>query len=140
MLTTETGEQFADVEVVRAFPLTDPRHAISICDPKGKELLFLECLDEVEPDTRAMIEAELAQREFVPIILRITNTPSSSEPATWQVETDRGVTTFEVESDEAIHRQDNRRVTITDAHGVRYEIPDIGRLDARSRKVLDRFV
>jgi len=139
-LVNERGETFEDIEVVRAFPLTDPRHWISICDGAGKELLFIDNLDGVEAATRSLIEEELSQREFVPVITRITNTPSSDEPATWQVETDRGATTFEVESDEAIHRQENFRVSITDSHGIRYEIPDIRRLDARSRKALERFL
>lgn len=138
--TDDEGRSVVDVEVVRAFPLTDPGHSISICDSQGRELLFLEGLDNVDTETRAAIEIELAQREFVPVILRITNTPSATEPATWQVETDRGTTAFEVESDEAIHRQDSFRVSITDTHGVRYEIPDVRKLDARSRKALERFL
>lgn len=139
-LVNDGGETFENVEVVRAFPLTDPRHWISVCDAAGRELLFIEKLDDVDAATRALIEEELAHREFVPVITRITNTPSSNEPATWHVETDRGATAFEVESDEAIHRQGNFRVSITDSHGIRYEIPDIRKLDARSRKALERFL
>ncbi|MBL0157386.1 MAG: DUF1854 domain-containing protein [Bryobacterales bacterium] len=45
------------------------------------------------------MEEELAQREFVPVILRIVNTPALTEPSSWRVETDRGPHDLEVESE-----------------------------------------
>ena len=140
VLTTETGQEFVDVDPVRAFPITDPRHSVSVCDHQGREVLYIESLDEVPEETRHILEAELAEREFVPVILRVLNTPAQSEPATWQVETDRGVTTFEVENEDSVHRRDPHRVSIIDSRGIRYEIPDTRKLDFHSRRVLDRFL
>jgi hypothetical protein len=140
VLTDEKGQRFADIEPVRAFPLSDPRHAISICDSQGREILFIDSLDDVDEQTRSILEAELGQREFVPVIRRVLNTPAQTEPATWQVETDRGVTTFELESEDSVHRRDPHRVSIVDSRGIRYEIPDTRKLDFHSRRVLDRFL
>lgn len=140
LILERDGQVFEGVEPVRAFPLSDPRHFVSIVDSSGREQLFIESLDGLDPQQHELLEAELAQREFVPEIRRVLNQPGESEPATWQVETDRGITTFEVESEDSVHRRDSHRVSIVDSHGIRYEIPDVRRLDAHSKRVLDRFL
>lgn len=140
VLIDEQGERYPDAAPVRAFPLSDPLHAISICDKDGREIVYLDSLDDLEPATRSIIEAALGQREFVPVILRILTTPPRTEPALWQVETDRGVTSFEVESEDSIYRRDPRQVSIVDVRGIRYLIPDTRKLDQKSQRVLERFL
>lgn len=140
VLTDEAGEQHVDVEPIRGFPITDPQHHISIVDALGREVLFVESLDDVPEPARTSLLDELAQREFIPVIRRVVNLPEHSEPSTWQVDTDRGITTFELESEDSVHRRDRNRVSIVDSHGIRYEIEDVRKLDAHSRKILERFL
>jgi len=45
VLTDETGNRYVGVEAVRAFPVSDPQHAISICDSRGREIVYLPALD-----------------------------------------------------------------------------------------------
>lgn len=139
-LADQAGHRHVGVEVVRAFPLTDPQHAISILDRNGHEIMYLESLDSLPAETREMLETALSQREFVPIIRRILNSPPDTEPTQWQVETDRGVTTFQLESENDVHRVGSSQITVVDSHGIHYVIPDIRRLDAHSRRVLDGFL
>jgi len=140
ILTDAEGQEHVDAYPVRAFPLSDPGHAISICDAKGRELVYLNSLDELDAAQRQVVEYELGQREFVPVIVRILNTPALTEPSSWQVETDRGITTFEVESEDSVHRRPPHQVSIVDVRGVRYQIPDSRELDPHSRRVLERFL
>ena len=140
LVLVDGGERIVDVEPVRAFPLSDPRRMISIVDSRGREVRFIESLDAIPEATRKVIESELALREFVPTLLRVVNAPEHTEPATWQVETDRGITTFELESEDSVHRRGPYRVSIVDSHGIRYEIPDTRKLDYHSKRVLDRFL
>ena len=140
MLIDAQGERYPDAAPVRAFPLSDPQHAISICDQNGKEIVYIDSLDELEPATRAIVEESLAKREFVPVILKILAMPPRTEPALWQVETDRGVTSFEVESEDSIYRREPRQVSIVDVRGIRYLIPDTKKLDQKSQRVLERFL
>ena len=140
ILVMPSGERYAGVEAVRAFPLSDPLRSISICDSEGREIVYLESLDAVSPENRAIIEVELAQREFVPRITRIINHPTDAEPAEWKVETDRGVTSFHVDNTDAVRRQEPCQISIVDSLGIRYLIPDTTKLDAASRAVLDRFL
>lgn len=140
VLTDETGYRYVGVETVRAFPVSDPQHAISICDSRGREIVYLPALEALPQGIRETLEIELSQREFVPIIRRILNNPPDAEPTEWKVETDRGVTVFQLESQSDVHRNEAGQVTFVDAHGIRYLIPDPRQLDARSRRVLDRFL
>jgi hypothetical protein len=140
VLIDEQGQRYPDATPIRAFPLSDPSHAISICDKDGREVVYVDSLDELESATRSMIEEALAKREFVPVILRILSTPPRTEPALWEVETDRGVTSFEVESEDSIYRREPRQVSIVDMRGIRYLIPDTRKLDQRSQRVLERFL
>ena len=86
------------------------------------------------------IEEELARREFVPVIRRILRVSAAVEPSEWDVETDRGPTSFVLDSEDDVHELDEYRALVTDAHGIRYLIPDVRRLDAHSRHLLERFL
>lgn len=139
ILTDGSGKRYVGVEVVRSFPLTAPRKAISIVDQDGREAMFLNDLDEVPQRELAILEEELAQREFFPVINRIVNKPTDSEPAEWRVETDRGPATFQLENGDHVHRLGGDHFTIQDSLGIRYRIPDAKQLDLHSRNVMERF-
>lgn len=140
VLIDADGRQHVGVELIRAFPLSDPRRGISLCDAKGRELLWLPDLDALPVPLARQIEDELSQREFVPLIQRIVSVSSPVEPSEWEVETDRGRTVFMLDSEDDVHELDERRALITDAHGIRYLIADIPRLDADSRRLLERYL
>jgi hypothetical protein len=140
VLIEPDGRQHVGVEVVRAFPLSDPSHHVSICDANGRELVWIPDLAALPPALVQQIEEELAQREFVPVIRRILRVSAPVEPSEWEVETDRGRTAFVVNSEDDVHELDERRALITDAHGIRYLIPDIEGLDGHSRRLLERYL
>src|SRR5689334_2595100 len=71
VLTDAEGRQHAGVEPVRAFPLSSPRHGVSVCDAEGRELFWLDDLDDLPVVERKVLENELARREFVPVLRRI---------------------------------------------------------------------
>ena len=134
------SKRFAGVDVLRAFPLTEPTKSISIVDNEGREILFIVSLHDVLQPERRLLEEELAHREFFPVILRVINKPSDSEPAEWHVETDRGITTFQLENADHVHRLRGNHFTIQDSLGIRYRIPDVAKLDIHSRNVMERFL
>jgi hypothetical protein len=140
VLTDAEGRQHVGVEVIRAFPLSDLRHGIAICDSRGRELAWIDELDVLPASLARQIEDELAKREFVPVIRRILKVSASVEPSQWEVETDRGRTSFVLNSEDDVHELDEHRALITDAHGIRYLIADIEQLDANSRRLLERYL
>jgi hypothetical protein len=134
------GECYPDVRAVPLFPITDPAHWISICDAGGRELTCVVDPANLATKARAVLEEELARREFLPIIRRIVHVSGNSEPCEWEVETDRGPTQFVLESEDDIRRLGANRVSVTDANGVRYLINDVAGLDRKSRRVVDWYV
>lgn len=134
------GVRHEGVAPVRAFPISRPQQGLSLLAADGRELAWIERLDELPPAQRELIEAELAGREFMPEIRRIVSVSTYATPSTWQVETDRGPTTFVLRGEEAIRRLAGHALLISDSHGIHYLIRDAAGLDRGSRHLLDRFL
>ncbi|MSR56915.1 MAG: DUF1854 domain-containing protein [Planctomycetaceae bacterium] len=140
VLTWPDGQSHVGVVPVRAFPFSAPNEWISFCDEQGHEVYFLDRLSDLSPATRARLEAELAKREFTPMIRQIESVSSGAEPTTWHVVTDRGETRFELTSEDNIRRLVPVGALVIDAWGIRYRIPDLAALDPASRKILRRYL
>lgn len=125
---------------VRSFPITDPEQGIALMDTHGHELAWIEQLDDLPEEYRTLIESELANREFMPEIKRITKVSGFITPSTWQVETDRGKTAFILKGEEDIRRLTVSSLMITDSHGIHFLIRDRSALDRHSIKLLDHFL
>ena len=97
-------------------------------------------LAELPADARALVEEELATREFVPTVLRIEGVSSFSTPSTWSVVTDRGTTRFVLKGEEDIRRLADGALLIASGEGINFRIADRWALDRKSRGVLERFL
>jgi hypothetical protein len=139
VLVDARGRRHTDVDVLRAFPVTAPRGPVAIVAPDGGELAWIESLAEVDPPLRTILEAVLAEREFLPVIRRI-EAVSDAEPAEWTVLTDRGPHRFKVGHADDIVRQLDGVAFITDTFGVRYLIPSVDALDGGSRRLLEKML
>jgi hypothetical protein len=140
VFTDAGGTQHVGVETIRAFPLGDPAHWISIVDATGHELVLIESLDGLADDTRALLREELARREFLPIITRIVQIKGEVPHSRWTVETDRGLVEFNVSEDDHTRKLGPDRLLIIDERGMRYLIADIARLDTPSRRAIEPYV
>ncbi|OWW19956.1 DUF1854 domain-containing protein [Noviherbaspirillum denitrificans] len=125
---------------VRAFPIGAPDTGIAIVDIDGHELAWINRLEDLPADARALLQEELKSREFLPVIGRIRSVSTFAVPSTWEVETDRGLTSFVLKGEEDIRRIAGSALLVADSHGVQYLIRDLTALDKGSRKLLDRFL
>jgi hypothetical protein len=140
VFTGVDGAMHEGVVPVRAFPISAPSGSVSLLGEDGHELYWISSLDDLPEATRRLVEDELAQREFMPEITRITQVSSFATPSKWQVSTDRGDTELVLKAEDHIRHLSNAMLLITDAHGVSFLIRDVGVLDHHSRKLLDRFL
>jgi hypothetical protein len=140
ILIDAEGRRHVGVEPVRAFPISDPRRWLSICDEQGSELAFIDDLAELPQQVRAVLDEDMVRRDFVPVIERIVNVSGESEPSDWDVVTDRGTTRFTLANDHDVRRLGRQGATIVDAHGTRYLVRDFDALDAASRRLLERYL
>ncbi|MDE2505716.1 MAG: DUF1854 domain-containing protein [Planctomycetota bacterium] len=136
----EAGLRHVGVHAARAFPLSDAEGFISILDEGGLELAWIESVAELSESTRRILDEELRLRGFMPVITRIVRVSSDTPPADWEVETDRGPTRFRLESEDDVRRVGLRRVVISDALKMRYQVPDTRDLEAYGRRHLERYL
>jgi hypothetical protein len=137
-LVDAAGHRHVDVDVLRGFPVSAAAGPVAIVATDGDELAWIDSLSDLDPPLRDLLAEELSQREFLPVIERIESV-SDGEPMEWSVVTDRGLRRFTVAHVDDIVYTPNGTASITDNAGVRYSIPHVSRLDARSRRLLDRL-
>ncbi|MTW04320.1 DUF1854 domain-containing protein [Duganella ginsengisoli] len=139
-LTDATGELHENVSPVRAFPIQAPESGISLVNTDGKEVGWIEHLDQLSGANAALVREELQGREFMPEISRIVAVTSFATPCTWTVETSRGPTDFVLRGEEDIRRIGTDALLVSDTHGIHFLIRNQFELDKHSKKILDRFL
>lgn len=140
VLTTADGQEHVGVVAVRAFPIAAPEEGVSLLDIDGHELAWVPELAVLDQSRRTLLAEALEQREFMPVLRQLKSVSSFATPSTWEVETDRGSTSFVLKGEEDIRRLGPGLLIVNDAHGVQYLIRDLADMDRHSRKLLDRFL
>jgi hypothetical protein len=140
VFTDETGAQHVGTVPVQAYPIDAPGENVSLVSADGHELVFIAQLSGLDADTRRLVLEEIAERDFLPVIDSLVSVSTFATPSTWQVQTDRGVTSFVLKGEEDIRRLTNGGLLITDSHGLTYRVSDMRKLDRHSRRLLDRFL
>ncbi len=131
------------VTPVRAFPFSDPEHGFSLVNAESHEVLWLDSINDLSLEDRALVDTVLAAREFMPVITRIDSVSSFNTPSTWQIDTEQGKTELVLKGEEHIRRingMGGHTLLISDSHGIQFLVRDINQLDKHSRRLLDRFL
>ena len=134
---------------MRSHPLSDADRYISIraVEAKersvamGKEFGLLRDWRRLDPESRAIVEAELERRYLHPRVLAILAVRDFSGVQVCDFDTDRGLreVTLRDVRDNVIY-VGRGRILITDAEGNRYDIEDVDELDPDSRLRLARIL
>ena len=133
------SERHIAVYPVRAFPITAPSAGIGIMNQSGKEVCWFPDVALIPEEELTLIKEELAAREFMPVIERITQVSTFATPSIWDIETDRGPTRIRLKGEEDIRRIAGNTLLIADSNGLQFIIKDSTQLDKVSKKLLDRF-
>lgn len=128
---------YTDVSVHQMFPLSHPHNLITFCDKRGEEIGVLLDLQALEEASRLALLDELEMAYFIPKIQRILSIKEEFGVIRWEVETDKGPRSFEVQSRHDIRPMGGGRFIVRDMDGNRYDIPDMAALDAKSRAFLE---
>ncbi len=138
-LVDTNGIRHANVHPAKLFPLTEKDLWISIQSEASREILCIEDPRSVPEPSRSVLLEALGRRDFVPIIQVIHRIVRKADGHEWHVTTDRGDTTFEVETDESIQPLGHGRLVIVDRRNIRYLIPDVASLDRVSKRKLEHY-
>ncbi|MDZ7344687.1 MAG: DUF1854 domain-containing protein, partial [candidate division KSB1 bacterium] len=108
----------------------------SLRDDKGHEQILIEDLREVDNPARALIENELAERNFLPMITGIDAIAGEMELFHWKVMTNAGPRSLLTRRNDHPRKLANGDVLIKDVSNDLYLIPNPKGLDAKSLKLL----
>ena len=132
-------EPEVDVRVARCFPWSLPASYVSIRNKEGKEIALLKTLDELDPDSRKLVEDELREKIFNPKILRVTEFKREFGVTSIRCDTDRGEVAFQIRSHEDVRVLTPTRALLRDVDGNTYELADLSALDPASRRHFQQY-
>ena len=135
------GRRFDNLEPHRLFPLSGLLKYITLLDQEGIERAIIRDIQTLPPQEREVIESCLNEYYLIPRITQINAFTEKFGVITLDVETDRGHAFIEIRN--IIHGLKllyGGRVLLRDSNDNRYEIPDLARLDKRSRHLIDAFL
>ena len=136
-LNTADGRSFTELEPRRLFPVSAGDKYISLLDPDGVEIAIIRELRDLSAESRAVVDASLADYYLVPVIVKILEVSEKFGNLRWTVETDRGIKSFEIRNrNHDIKVYGDGRVRVRDSDDNRYFIPDYRELDSHSRKLM----
>lgn len=141
VVSLRLGEKFyPKVDVYLAFPFSHPDKFISVRDPEGDEIGLVRSIDELDENSQEAIMEDLKWRYFTPKIERLTSFKEEFGHAYWEVVTNRGTQKFITRRHQAVRFVSENRYLVIDVSGNRFEIPDITKLDNRSRLWVDGMI
>jgi len=139
-MTIRNERSYIRVRPVHASPMAYPDHYISLLDIKNEEVAFIRHLDQLDAESRQVIEEELAHRYLKAKIERILSIQMEFGVTYWSVMTDRGEREFVIRGHESTHWASDTRLLLTDVDGNRFEIIDYTRLDPHSIQLIESYV
>lgn len=136
-VTREDGEVFRSVEPRRLFPVSRTDQYITLLDADGTEVAVIRSLSDLDGASRQVIVRSLDDYYLVPHILRILSVTDKYGNLHWEVETDRGIKSFDIRNrNHDIKAYSTGYVRVRDADDNRYIIDDYKKLDRHSRSFL----
>jgi len=149
---TLDGVPHDDVVPRRPFPLSIPEFVIfsqtqspaQVGDSKGKggeepqsrEICMLKDYRELDERSRLNLEQVLGKLYFIPRVLKVERLETSGDEFEWEILTDRGPRILHTRSRRQVINI-GTRIIVIDTHDNIYNIEDIGKLDRRSRMLLE---
>ena len=135
------GRKFENLEPHRLFPLSGLEKYITLLDEEGIERAIIRDLRTLPTQERKIIEDCLEEYYLIPRVERIDDIEEKYGVVTIHARTDRGHAKIEIRN--ILHGMKllyGTRVLLRDGNDNRYEIPDLMRLDKRSRQLIDSYL
>lgn len=139
-VTLQDGTLFQNVEPRCLFPSSNREKYITLLDENGNEQAVIRDLRTLPKDQQAIVRACMEEYYLIPRIVKILGTTEKFGLITLETETDRGPARIEIRNLLYGFKQVGNRLLLRDGNDNRYEIPDLTRLDSRSRHFLDNYI
>ena len=139
-LTVREDRSLLHVHASRAFPLSHPQQLVQLFTHGEAGVIgMLEDIGSLANSDRKALEECLRRDRILPEVSHIVSVEERRNLVRWVVETDRGVTSFDMDKVyENVRRQPAGDVMLTDVVGNRYHVIP-AELDGTSRGMLERY-
>lgn len=135
------GKTFENLEPRRLFPLSGKDKYITLLDEEGVEQAVIRDIRTLPKESRQIIEDCLLEYYLIPKVERILSIEEKFGVVALSVETDRGPARIELRSNlHGLKLLYGGRVLMRDSNDNRYEIPDLSKIDKRSRQLIDSYL
>ena len=105
-------------------------------EPQSQEICMLKDYRELDERSRLNLEGVLEKLYFIPLVLKVERLETSGDEFEWEIMTDRGERVFHTRSRRQVINM-GTRIVVIDTHDNIYHIEDVGKLDGRSRMLLE---
>ncbi len=141
-LRVEVVDEYCLIDAIirRPFPMSRPSSFLSIQNSKGEEVGMIRSLDDLDNESRKLVEREMDRRYFTPKILQLKSLKQEGGMWTFEVSTSRGPCTFYVRNwRDSSHEMAPGRFIIQSVDGQRFEVPDFDALDQKSQILIEQL-
>ena len=134
-------EDFKRVKLSRVLPFADPFRYITVSNMESKEIGIIKDLSELSDAQQLLIKTELESRYYCPVISEIETIKEKMGYYYFDVKIGDFKKVFAVKDiSRSIKQLDEECIIITDVDGNRYLIPDIWKIDAKSRRKIEPYM
>lgn len=135
------GKKYENLEPRRLFPLSGKEKYITLLDSEGVEQAVIRDMRTLPKESREMLEDCLQEYYLIPKVEKIWDIESKFGTVSLTVDTDRGPARIELNSNlHGLKLLYGGRVLMRDRSDNRYEIPDLTKIDKRSRQLIDSYL
>ncbi len=139
-LTLAGEKSYVKVYAKRCFPFSQPSSFISLRGLENEEIGIIAELDLLDKRKRMLVEKELANMYFIPVITELVKVKSKFGNNIWNVLTERGEKRFITKGlNDTMVQIGPQRYLITDIEGNRYEL-DVEQLDEASARYFETLL
>lgn len=132
------GYKKEGIRARRLFTVSNPYSYIQLVQGDKEEIGILKDASQLDTESRRVLQEALDKFYVIPKIIEIKKIYEEYGVSRWDVVTDRGPRSFDVQSRNTdIHILEDTRVLIRDADNNRYEISDYEKLSKESYKLLE---
>lgn len=134
------GKEFKRVILTRTLPLSLPDEYICISDIEKNEVGIIEKIADFSPEQQKLINSELSQRYYCPVIDKIETIKEKMGNFYFDVIIGGVKKSFAVKDITKSIRQHGNAIDVTDIDGNRYRIADFNSIEAKSRRKLEPYL
>ena len=134
------GKEFRRVILTRTLPLSLPDEYICISDIEKNEVGIIEKIADFSPEQQKLINSELSQRYYCPVIDKIETIKEKMGNFYFDVIIGGVKKSFAVKDITKSIRQHGNAIDVTDIDGNRYRIADFNSIEAKSRRKLEPYL